>query len=146
MIQWNLYKATTQFCGFSRQVVSHDRENKHDFLQTLSGKWWNLCDFDKNFPRHIIQVPLYHNFDSKRENLMMSYLFCCQWSLGQLRSLENLDVQHNMLLELPSSVCQLKHLLILQVAHNRLCDLPEHLGRLTRLQEISARLEMKKIK
>ena len=33
-IQWNLYKATTKFCGLSRQVVSHDRENKNDFVKT----------------------------------------------------------------------------------------------------------------
>ena len=26
-MEWNLYKATTKFCGFSRQVVFHDREN-----------------------------------------------------------------------------------------------------------------------
>ena len=24
LVQWNLYKATTKFCGLSRQVVSHD--------------------------------------------------------------------------------------------------------------------------
>ena len=33
-IQWNLYKATTKFCGLLRQVVFQDRENKHDFVKT----------------------------------------------------------------------------------------------------------------
>ena len=33
MIQWHLYKATTKFCGLSRQVVFHDRENEHDFVK-----------------------------------------------------------------------------------------------------------------
>ena len=40
-IQWNLYKATTKFCGLSRQVVSHDMENKHDFVKTLPDIWLN---------------------------------------------------------------------------------------------------------
>ena len=34
--------ATTQFCGLSMQVVSHGRENKHDFEMTVPGKWW-MC-------------------------------------------------------------------------------------------------------
>ena len=37
-IQWNLYKATTKFCGLSREVVSHDRENKHDFVKAVPDK------------------------------------------------------------------------------------------------------------
>ena len=37
-LQWNLYKATTRFHGLSRQVVFHDRENKHDFVKTVPGK------------------------------------------------------------------------------------------------------------
>ena len=49
-IQWNLYKVTTKFCGLSRQVVFHDRENKHDFVKTAPGKWWNLCVFSKTSP------------------------------------------------------------------------------------------------
>ena len=32
-IQWSLYKATTRFCGLSRQVVFHNKENKHDFYR-----------------------------------------------------------------------------------------------------------------
>ena len=27
VIQWNMYKATTKFCGLSRQVVFYDRES-----------------------------------------------------------------------------------------------------------------------
>ena len=54
-VQWNLYKATTKFCGLSRQVVFHDREYKHYFVKALPGKWWNLWVFSKTFPR----VPLY---------------------------------------------------------------------------------------
>ena len=50
MVQWDLYKATTKFCGLSRQVVSHDRENKHDFVKTAPDKCWNLCDFSKTSP------------------------------------------------------------------------------------------------
>ena len=47
LVQLNLYKATTKFCGLSRQVVFHDRENKHDFVKTVPGKWCNLCVFSK---------------------------------------------------------------------------------------------------
>ena len=47
LIQWNLYKATTKFCGLLRQVSFHDRENKHDFVKIVPGKWWNLCVFSK---------------------------------------------------------------------------------------------------
>ena len=46
-IQWNLYKATIKFCGLSKQVVFHDREDKLDFVKTMTGKWWNLCVFIK---------------------------------------------------------------------------------------------------
>ena len=49
-VQWNLYKATTKFCGLSRRVVSYHRENKHDFVKTVPGKLWNLCVFSKTFP------------------------------------------------------------------------------------------------
>ena len=37
-IQRNLYKATTKFCPFSRQVVFQERKNKHDFVKTVSDK------------------------------------------------------------------------------------------------------------
>ena len=30
--------------------VFHDREDKHDFVKTVPGKWWNLCVFGKTFP------------------------------------------------------------------------------------------------
>ena len=46
-VKKNLYKATTKFCGLSRQVVFHDREIEHDFLKTMQHNWWNLCDFSK---------------------------------------------------------------------------------------------------
>ena len=49
-VQWNLYKATTIFCGLSRQVVFHDCENKHDFVKTMPGKLQNLCVLVR-FPR-----------------------------------------------------------------------------------------------
>ena len=42
LLQWNLYNATTKFCGLSEQVVSHDRKNKHDFVKSLPDKSWNL--------------------------------------------------------------------------------------------------------
>ena len=29
LMQLNLYKVTTKICGLSRQVVFHDRDNKH---------------------------------------------------------------------------------------------------------------------
>ena len=51
-IQWNPYKATTKFRGLPRQVVFHDRENKHDFVKTMSDKWLNLCVFSKTSPSH----------------------------------------------------------------------------------------------
>ena len=50
VIQWNLYKATNKFCGLSRQVVFRHRENKHDFVETMPSKWWNLCVFSRTFP------------------------------------------------------------------------------------------------
>ena len=50
ILQWNLYKATTELCGLSRQVVFHSRENKHDFVKTVPGKWQNLCVFSKTSP------------------------------------------------------------------------------------------------
>ena len=40
-IKWPL-----NFCGLSKQVVSHDRENKHDFVKTVPDKCWNLCVFN----------------------------------------------------------------------------------------------------
>ena len=49
-LRWNLYKATTKLCGLSRQVVSHDRENKHAFLKTVLDKCWHLCVFNKTSP------------------------------------------------------------------------------------------------
>ena len=35
----NLYKATSKFGGRSKQVVSHDQENKHDFVMTVPAIW-----------------------------------------------------------------------------------------------------------
>ena len=52
LLQWNLYKATTKFCGLSRQVAFHIRENKHDFVKTVPGKWWNWCVFNVTSPSH----------------------------------------------------------------------------------------------
>ena len=41
-MQWNLCKATTEFCGLSRQVVLHARDNKHVFffLNPLRAKFF----------------------------------------------------------------------------------------------------------
>ena len=36
---WNLYKAASKLCGLSRRVVFHNRENKHDFVKTVPGKY-----------------------------------------------------------------------------------------------------------
>ena len=62
-MQWNQYKATTKFCGLSRQMVFHDRENKHDFIKTVPGKWLNLCVFSVTSPVslyrfHCIGIPI----------------------------------------------------------------------------------------
>ena len=37
-MQLNLYKVTTKICGLSRQVVFHDRDDKHDFVKTAPEK------------------------------------------------------------------------------------------------------------
>ena len=44
---------STELCGLSRQVVSYDREHKHDFLKTTkSGKWKKIyiCVLKKTLP------------------------------------------------------------------------------------------------
>ena len=38
LIQWNLYEVTTTWYGLSGQVVFHNREMKHDFVKTVTGK------------------------------------------------------------------------------------------------------------
>ena len=45
VIQLNLCKVTTEYWCLSRQVVFHNRENKHDFVKTVPGKSSNLCVF-----------------------------------------------------------------------------------------------------
>ena len=40
--QWNVYKATAKFCFLPRQVVTHEKENKHDFVKTVRNKWLHL--------------------------------------------------------------------------------------------------------
>ena len=52
MVQWNLYKTATRFYGLSRQVVFHDRENKHDFVWTVPDKLQNLCV--------LVRLPRFH--------------------------------------------------------------------------------------
>ena len=37
-----MFKAITKFCRLPRQVVSHDRENNHDFVKNVPDKSWNL--------------------------------------------------------------------------------------------------------
>ena len=83
-IQWNVYKVTCKFCGLSRQVVFHGRENKYDFVKTLLGKWWNLCVFSKIFPVslyrfHRTVVNWYSMFASS--NLALVWLTVCYCSL-----------------------------------------------------------------
>ena len=34
-LQWNLYKATTELCGLSKEVAFQGRENKHDCVKTV---------------------------------------------------------------------------------------------------------------
>ena len=63
VIQWNLYKMTTKFCGLSRQVVPHGKENKHDFVKNVPDKWWNSCVLSKTctvslYRFHCINKPL----------------------------------------------------------------------------------------
>ena len=67
-IQWNLYKVTTELSGISRQVVFHNREDKHDFGKTLVAKWWDWCVFSKTF-----QVPLYITWEDDLLTLFIKY-------------------------------------------------------------------------
>ena len=48
-VQWNLL----------RQLVFHDRENKHDSVNTMPDKWWNLCSFTNTFPVSFLSDRLY---------------------------------------------------------------------------------------
>ena len=34
--QWNLYKETTKFSDLSRQLLFHNRDNKHDYVNTIN--------------------------------------------------------------------------------------------------------------
>ena len=44
-VQWNLYKGTTELCGFSRQVVCQDGDNEHEFLMIV---WGDISKAFKN--------------------------------------------------------------------------------------------------
>ena len=38
-VQGKLDKVTTELYGLLREVVSHERENKHNFVKTELAKW-----------------------------------------------------------------------------------------------------------
>ncbi len=57
-------------------------------------------------------------------------------SIGQLASLERLNLSGNQLSTLPESIGQLTYLQSLDASDNQLSSLPESIGRLTRLQNL----------
>ena len=50
---------TTELGGLLRQVVFHNRRNKHDFGKNWAREMMKLMWFWWDFPGHINQVPLY---------------------------------------------------------------------------------------
>ena len=46
-VYWMLYKTTIESYGLSRQVVFHNKGNKHDFDKSQPGNWWNMSAHDK---------------------------------------------------------------------------------------------------
>ena len=57
--------------------------------------------------------------------------------IGQLTSLENLDLRFNRLTSLPTSIGDLINLKFLNINLNRLASLPESIGQLTNLKGLS---------
>ena len=61
-----------------RQVVSPDRDNKHDFVKTVTDKWWNLCvlvrlprsNYTGSISYHIIPLYLWHDMPYRNHNLI----------------------------------------------------------------------------
>ena len=75
-VQWNLYKATAEFCGLSRQVVFLGREDKHDFIKTVPDKWQNLCVFSKT---SMVSLYRLHCTTFKRKvtgNKLYIFMYC----------------------------------------------------------------------
>ena len=58
-------------------------------------------------------------------------------SIGQLTSLQSLDLSHNQLTVLPESIGKLTRVLRLNLAYNQLTGLPESMGELTQLQNLN---------
>ena len=95
--QRKLYKATTKFCGLSRQVVFHATDNKHDFVKTVPGKWQNSCVL-VGLLGLIMQVPLYKNFLNNLKMLSAKHqLFCSGLSVFQWRGKYSLMTTLNYL-------------------------------------------------
>ena len=56
--------------SLSRQVISHDRQNKHHFVKTVTDKCYNWCVFSKTSPVlicrfHCIRLPVQHSMGSQ---------------------------------------------------------------------------------
>jgi hypothetical protein len=66
-------------------------------------------------------------------NLSNNRLTAVPSEIGSLLSLEELFLQYNHIMELPSSICQLKYLIELDVKNNCMTSVPEDIGSLSSL-------------
>ena len=81
IMQWNLYKATTKFCGLSRQVVFHDREKKTWLCKDVPGIWWNVCVFSKTSP---VSLCRFHSTSCIQANFSDWWLRYLMWNCPQV--------------------------------------------------------------
>ena len=69
-------------------------------------------------------------------SLLLRWRVFCVTYEGNLRSLVQLELRENFLLNLPDSICELEKLKHIDLEDNRLDHLPEDFGSLSNLEEL----------
>ena len=77
LVQWNLYKETTKILLHSRQLLSHKRENKDDYVNPMAGKFYNLNAFSSTFAvsyrRHCTNFESCRNLCKNNSYIIIAY-------------------------------------------------------------------------
>ena len=79
LVQWNLCKETIKILLHSRQLLSHNRENKDDYVNTMPGKFYNLNAFSTTFAvslyrRHCTTFESCKNLCKNNSYIIIAYM------------------------------------------------------------------------
>jgi Leucine-rich repeat (LRR) protein len=127
----------------SKNALYHNHAKIADWhlraLRIDSKEWSELCllsKFKSYNPENLNLEDIFSNFKKLTHLSLHLSLSDLPESIGNLKSLQKLDLRFNKLSKLPSSIKNLKNLKVLDLSNNNLTEFPELIRALTSITEL----------